>query len=91
MPCDHQGASLSPLRQEREQHLHLLGVLLNVADVVDNEHLVLVQLARRTRQAEVSPQNALWLRPLALNRRKTSRRLLAKPGTLALLICTPPT
>ena len=40
---DHDGAALVAFGQEGEEHLHFLPVLLDVADVVEDDDLVAVQ------------------------------------------------
>jgi hypothetical protein len=49
------GASLVAIRQEREEHLHLLAVLLDIADVVDDKSLE----STKTLQLVGQPQVAL--------------------------------
>jgi len=38
---EHHAASLVALSQQNEEHFHLLPVLLDIADVVNDQHIVL--------------------------------------------------
>jgi hypothetical protein len=51
---DHERATLVSLGEEREEHLGLGGVLLHVAEIVEDEHLELVELAQRAGQREIA-------------------------------------
>ncbi len=51
---DHDRAPLVALGEEREEDLDLVGGLLDVADVVEDEALVRVETAERARQSEVA-------------------------------------
>ena len=50
---DHQALALVALGQKRQQHLHLLTVLLHIADVIEHHHLIVVQLAQHGFQPEL--------------------------------------
>ena len=48
------GAPLVPLRQEGEEHLHLVAVLLHVSDVVEDDGLEAVELLQFAFEREVA-------------------------------------
>ena len=51
---DEDGAALVALSQEREENFGLLGTLLDVADVVEDQHRELIEFAQGARQLEVA-------------------------------------
>jgi len=50
---DH-GAALVAFAHERKEHCGLLGALLDVAEIVEYEHLKEIEFAKRSRQGEVT-------------------------------------
>lgn len=51
---DGHGPALVALRKERKEHLHLVAVLLYVAEVIENEQVEEVEFAKRFFQSQVA-------------------------------------
>jgi hypothetical protein len=49
---EHDTATFIPFSQEREEHFHLVTVLLDVADIIDNEHLDFRELLQELGQSK---------------------------------------
>ena len=50
---DHYRFALVPLSQEREEHLHFIAIMLDIANIIEDDTGKLVQFRQFLRQAQV--------------------------------------